>query len=125
MGEQIAQFITEHGSTARLKHHHGNAGHDLWFQSLHGAEQVLLSLSEETVVVKRPSATQLLLRDAYFKARCYQHIGGGERCIGEEVIVEGVRPKNDRPIRSFAFWRTLCELRLEGSRRECRDLALR
>src|SRR5512140_1337330 len=85
--------------------------------------QIFFRRVEKAVVVKRTAATKMLHRDMDVTSGSGKHFGGGLRCLGEEVVVEGIGPE-DHALTTMGSRRILSEPRLKCVWRESRDLSL-
>ena len=90
--KQIAQFIAEHGSTARLQNDDWQAGVNWFTQHAEYALQIFFGFVQEAEIIKRATTTQMLAWNSDVEPRASKHT---ERCparLRMEVIVKGVYP---------------------------------
>src|SRR5205814_9392933 len=95
-GKQMLQFVTESRQAARLQSHQGHAGKDQRLKRIKNLPQQTLGAVQHAKIVERAPATKVLLRDVHLESSGLQNLNCRLRCGGEEVIVEGICPKNYR-----------------------------
>src|SRR3954469_1196450 len=94
-GEEVEHLIAEDRHAARLQADDRNPLADLLPQRVQDLPELPLSLIEHPIVVERAPATEMLPGDRHLESRRLQHLDGGARRGGMEIVVEGVRPEED------------------------------
>jgi hypothetical protein len=94
-GQQFRGVGAEHGATARLEHHDGNAGPEVREQGLDGAPQHAGRHAELAGGDPGEPAAHRAGGHLHLETRALEH---GHRRVGDlgmEVVAEGVRPQDD------------------------------
>src|SRR5690348_5168439 len=106
--EKAIQLVAKHRAATWFQYDHRRAGVDVLGECIQNLAEVVFGAIEEAIVVERTSAAQVLHGDLDLIPKVLQHVHSSLRCIGEEVVVEGVSPEND-DWASLITWRTLTE----------------
>ena len=90
--KEVAEFIAEHGSTARFQNDDWQAGVNWSNQHAEYALQIFFGFVQEAEIIKRASTTQMSAGNSDAEPRASEHT---ERCpdrLRMEVVVKGVCP---------------------------------
>src|ERR671925_1478980 len=74
---------------------HRQTGVDFAAERVHHPAQVCLGAIEHAEVIERPPAAKMRHGDTHAESGGTEHLRGGDRRLGVEIVVEGVGPKDD------------------------------
>ena len=94
--EEVEEFVAEDGDAAGLEPDDGDSGFDLGLELVEDVEEQGFGAVEHAEVVERASAAEVGLRDEDAVSGGLEDFDGGAGGGGEEVVVEGVGPEEDR-----------------------------
>ena len=103
VGEKVDQFVAEDGDAAGLETDDGDSGFDLGGEFVQDLEEQAFGAVEHADVVERASAAEVGPGDEDAEAGGFEDFDGGDGGGGEEVVVEGVRPRGGRRERSLGL----------------------
>jgi hypothetical protein len=92
-GQQLGQLVLEDGDATRLDPDHWHPGADLLAQVLDHPLRVAPGEMEHPVVVQRPSAAEVQLRNDDVEAGLLERLHRREPDLRLEVVRERVRPE--------------------------------
>jgi hypothetical protein len=94
--EEVEEFVAEDGDAAGLEADDGDSGFDLGGERVENVEEQGLGAIKHAEVVERASAAEVGLGDEDAESGGFEDFDGGAGGLGEEVVVEGVGPEEDR-----------------------------
>src|ERR1700691_1603796 len=92
IGKEVDELITEHAGAAGFEEDEGQAGVDLGGEALEDLQQVGAGLPQESKVVERSAAANVLARHFDGEARALQDAGRRFEGLRVVVVIPGVRP---------------------------------
>ena len=105
--EEIEEFVAEDGDAAGLESDDRDAGFDFGLELVENFEQQRLSAVEHAEIVEGAAAAEIRLREEDAVSGGFQNFDGGFGGGGQEIVVEGVGPEEDRqglkPVLSLAI----------------------
>src|SRR5215475_2804357 len=96
IGKEVQEFVAKHGGAAGLKNDDGNAGSDLGFEDVECAKEQFLRPVQHAKIIQRSSATDVLSRHPYTVSDVFEDFDGCGRRFRMEIVIEGIRPEDDR-----------------------------
>src|SRR5436190_22651478 len=123
MRKEVDELVAKNRGAAWFQNDHRSTGIDLLFESSKDLLEIVLGLVEHSIVVERPAAAQLCLRNRKAESHLLQDVGSSHGRFWEEVIVEGVRPEQHFEASGKRF-HILFEPRAEGVGRKFGDASL-
>src|SRR6185437_5143349 len=91
--EEVEELVAEYSRAAWFQHNNGHSGIDLGSEAGQDALEVAPGFVEETEVIERSSAADVLRRDFDALAHAVEELCRGAEGLGMEVVVPGVRPE--------------------------------
>jgi hypothetical protein len=95
VGEEVREFVTEDGYAGRFQSDYGDAGFNFGLELVEDFEQKAFRAVQHSEVIEGTSAAEVRLGDQDAKAGGFQDLDGSAGGLGEEVVVEGVGPKEN------------------------------
>lgn len=95
VGKQIEELVAEDGDATGLEADDGNAGFDFGGERVENLQQERLGAVEHAVVVEGAAAAEIGFRNDYLEPGGFEDFDCGFGGSGLEMVIEGVRPKED------------------------------
>ena len=94
-GEEIAKFVAEDAGAGGFEKNEGPASIDFWSEPFHDAFEVGAGFSQESKIIERTAAADMLPRDPNAIVSAGEDAVGGGESLGVVVVVPGIRPQDD------------------------------
>src|SRR5579872_6445037 len=94
--KEVDQFVAEDGDAAGFESDDGDAGFDFGLELVEDFEQKAFGAVEHAEVVEGASATEVRLGNEDAESGGLENFDGGAGGRGQEVVVEGVGPEENR-----------------------------